>query len=129
MNNLEIATSYGSKLHDEVLKKNIAKEDHPNIKFEILTHEQLEAAEEKAHDQTIAIGFLTQSDGYGATLADLENDYMKGDVNYSKNMPAAFRILGDVKLHKSGNQEQTRSYTLPCPKVISRRKWQVMIME
>ena len=41
-------------------------------------------------------------------LADLENDYMKGDTNYPLDMPSAYRFLDEFKLDKSGRDSQTK---------------------
>ena len=48
---------------------------------------------------------------YGAVLADLENDYMKGDTNYPMDMPAAYRFLDEFKLDKLGKESHERSST------------------
>ena len=59
----------------------------------------------------MAIGVLVQSDKYGAAIAHLENDYMKGYVNSPKDMPAAFRFLDEFMLDKVGNKDQARRST------------------
>ena len=50
--------------------------------------------------------FLRQADSrrYGIVLADLENDYMKGDTNYPLDIPSAYRFLDEFKLDKSGKE-------------------------
>ena len=112
MNNVEIATSYGSKLHDEALCDHISEEDH-GIVYKYLTDPEKEEIDKKAHDQYIAMGFLRQADSrrYGIVLADLENDYMKGDTNYPLDMPSAYRFLDEFKLYKLGKESHERSST------------------
>ena len=59
------------------------------------------------------MGFLKQADNrrYGMVLADLENDYMKGDTNYPLDMPSAYMFLDEFKLDKSGRDSHERSST------------------
>ena len=59
------------------------------------------------------MGFLAQADDrrYGIVLADSENDYMKGDVNYPLDMPSAYRFLDEFRLDKSGKEGHERSST------------------
>ena len=58
------------------------------------------------------MGFLIQADTrrYGMVLADLENDYMKGDTKYPLDMPSAYRFLDEFKLDK-GKDSHERSST------------------
>ena len=59
----------------------------------------------------MVLGFRAQSNGYRATLADLDNDYMKVDVTYPRDIPEAFRFMDELKLDEAGNEEQARSST------------------
>ena len=112
MNNVEIATSYGSKLHDEALCDHLSEEDHDCL-YKDLTDSEKAESDKKDHDQYIAMGFLRQADSrrYGMVLADLDNDYMKGDTNYPLDMPSAYRFLDEFKLDKSGRDSHERSST------------------
>ena len=112
MNNLAIATSYGSKLYDEALCDNLTHMEYGLI-YKDLADTEKDKIDQKFHDQYISMGFLRQADKkrYGIGLANLENNYMKADTNYPLDMPCAFRFLDELELDKSVKESHERSST------------------
>ena len=110
MNVVEIATSYDNQLHDEALSKQVCQEQHGHKDLATLTVDEKEAVDEEAHQKYIACGFLLQANEnkYGHVTADLENDYMKGDNNYPKNMPEAYKYLDEYNTGNSKRDSHSR---------------------
>ena len=71
----------------------------------------IEELETEAHDITVATGFLACCDKrrYGKVLDDLENDCIKGDFNYPRDMPAAYKMLSEYNtgVRSNSNASQT----------------------
>ena len=77
MNVVEIATSYGNNLHDEVLEKQVCKDKFKHENLKALTKKEREEVVELTHEKYISLGFIAKANygKYGHVSADLENDY------------------------------------------------------
>ena len=55
--------------------------------------------QENAKDMYLACAFLSQSDRkrYGRLLEEFENDYTKGNSNYSTDLVTAYRMISKYK--------------------------------
>ena len=115
-NVVEIATSYDNKLYDDKLLNHLCEKEHDTtwatLQEEPEENENLiEELEAEAHDITVATGFLACCDRrrYGKVLDDLENDCIKGDFNYPRDMPAAYKMLSEYNTGIRGNSNASQT--------------------
>jgi Zinc knuckle len=101
-NRYEVAVSHGARLHDKAVAVMLASQNAADAlrDFDVdLTDAEREAYHDLAKDLCQAIAFLSQSDRkrYSELLAELENDYTKGQSCYPPSLVKAYQYLNDYK--------------------------------
>ena len=110
MNAVEVALSYGNQLHDEAVSRQVCTESHGHDDLRQLTNREKKAVDLEAHNRYISCGFLIKANDnrYGHVTTNLENDYMKGNDYYPKNMPDAYKYLNEFNTGNSGKESYSR---------------------
>ena len=100
MNLVDMTESYDSKLYDQAMLK-IAQDStiYSTTAEADLQDDEIKMIDTIARDIYLACAFVINSDlrRYGRLIEDLENDYTKGNENYSRNMVKTYQFLNEYK--------------------------------
>ena len=100
MNLVNMAESYDAKLYDQAMFK-IAQDStvYSTTAEADLQDDKIKMIETKAQEIYLACAFVLNSDlrRYGRLIEELENDYTKGNDNYTRNMVKAYQLLNEYK--------------------------------
>ena len=76
MNMVEVATSYGNHLHDEIVSRQVCVKNHGHDDLISLTGKKKKEVDLEAHNRYISCEFLIKANDnkYSHVTADLENN-------------------------------------------------------
>ena len=100
MNLVDMAESYDAKLYDQAMFK-IAQDStvYSTPAEADLQDDEIKMIETTAREIYLACAIIINSDlrQYGRLIEELENDYTKGNDNYTYNMVKSYQLLNEYK--------------------------------